>query len=462
MMGRFTLAAMTQSHNPDTRSPVVLKVSGMTCSHCIGAVQRIMLAQPGVSKATVRLANGRATLEVDNAFDLDRLNQALAADGYAAATAVAGDSSAVWKRSAQAGAALVIILALVLFSRPLGHLVKGVHVTETMTLGLVFLIGLVASVSSCMAITGGLLLAIASKLDEAMVGQGTARRLLPHLAFNAGRILSYTAFGALIGWLGASLTLSPTASAAVTLVASALMIAIGLQMLGVTPPITDFLRISDATTSRMHRLVASRSTVAAFVLGAGTFFLPCGFTLALQLYVLARGDALQGAMTMLVFALGTLPALLSLSAVAFVGARIRGPVLRFAGAAIVVLGAFNIQFGLVQLASGEEPVVPFVAEAGAQRTAAQPAQVVEMKIDGLSYEPNRFTVKVGVPVEWRIDAREAEGCGRILVARAIGIAKFLSADKPEVITFTPLRTGEIAFNCSMGMMTPGSGFTVVN
>ena len=40
--------------------------------------------------------------------------------------------------------------------------------------------------------------------------------------------------------------------------------------------------------------------------------------------------------------------------------------------------------------------------------------------------------------------------------------KFLSDSKTEVITFTPQRAGEIAFNCSMGMMTPNSGFTVTN
>ncbi len=54
---------------------------------------------------------------------------------------------------------------------------------------------------------------------------------------------------------------------------------------------------------------------APFVLGAGTFFLPCGFTQALQFYVLAQGSAVTGATTMLVFALGTLPMLLAVGAV---------------------------------------------------------------------------------------------------------------------------------------------------
>jgi plastocyanin domain-containing protein len=85
-----------------------------------------------------------------------------------------------------------------------------------------------------------------------------------------------------------------------------------------------------------------------------------------------------------------------------------------------------------------------------------------MKIDGYEYVPNRFTVKAGIPVEWRIDAREAEGCGRVIIMRGAGIAQLLSSEQTTTIRFTPKEAGQLAFNCSMGMMTPGSGFTVTN
>ena len=83
-----------------------------------------------------------------------------------------------------------------------------------MTLGLVFLIGLVASVSSCMAVTGGLLVAAAATYNDNTPGLTGFQRLKPHLYFNAGRILSYTLLGGAIGAIGSALTLSqrPTAS----------------------------------------------------------------------------------------------------------------------------------------------------------------------------------------------------------------------------------------------------------
>jgi plastocyanin domain-containing protein len=85
-----------------------------------------------------------------------------------------------------------------------------------------------------------------------------------------------------------------------------------------------------------------------------------------------------------------------------------------------------------------------------------------MKIEGYAYIPNRFTVKQGVPVEWRIDAREAAGCGRVLVSPSLRIFKFLSSSETTVVTFTPTRSGDFAFNCGMGMMSPGSKFIVTS
>ncbi len=446
-----------------TTSSSTLAVGGMTCAHCEIVVERVLRHQPGVHTVRARYGLGLATLSVDEGFSLEDADAALRKEGYSVRIADPAEAPGLARRTVEVLAAFAVIIAAVLLARRFVHLPAGISVSENMTLGLVFVIGLVASVSSCMAITGGLLLALAAKYNEMTVG-GAAQRFLPHLSFNAGRLVGYAGFGALTGLVGSALMISPEVSAALTIAASVVMLAIGLQMLGLLPPLTHLLRMPRSLQHRVHDLVASKSGSAAFALGAATFFLPCGFTLALQLYVLAQGDPLHGALTMLVFALGTLPALLSLSMLSsFVTGRMQGYFLKLAGAAVIMLGFLNIQYGLVQAGSGYTPVTPFVA---AQADAVAPAQarqvqVVEMTVNGLEYRPNRFTVKVGIPVEWRIDGRDAEGCGRILVARAIGVTKFLAADKPDTVTFTPNRTGDIAFNCSMGMMTPNSGFTVV-
>jgi sulfite exporter TauE/SafE/copper chaperone CopZ len=443
-------------------------IDGMTCAHCEVVVERILRAQPDVTRVDVRYDVGRAVVEAP-AIDLDALNVALREEGYEAhpETLFAGYLAprGNWMRRAFEAAGLIaVIIALVLLARHFHVLPQGAVVSENMTLGLVFVIGLVASVSSCMAVTGGLLLALAAKYNETVATRSAAARAQPHIYFNAGRLLSYTICGAVIGALGAAMMLSPLVIAVITVAASALMILIGVQMLGLVPPLGRLLSVPKSFQHRIHDLVSRKSKSAAFALGAATFFLPCGFTLALQLYVLGQGSALTGALTMLVFALGTLPALASLSALSsFVRGPMQGHFLKIAGAAVIVLGVMNIQYGLVQGQAGYAPTAQMAMAQEASAAVPQgDVQIVTMTIDGLDYRPNRFRVKVGKPVEWHIDARNAEGCGRILVARSIGLTKFLSDQKEEIIRFTPQRTGEIAFNCSMGMMTGNSGFTVTS
>src|SRR5262249_18642795 len=150
-----------------------------------------------------------------------------------------------------------------------------------------------------------------------------------------------------------------------------------------------------------------------------------------------------GALTMLAFSLGTLPALLSLSAMSsFATGALQRRFLTFAGAAVIVLGILNIQYGLVLASSSmasssftsAAPVAPVATETRLQQRqtaeapTSEPKQIAVMRIVGFDYIPNRFTVTQGVPVEWRIDASEAAGCGRILIAPRLGIRKLLSSN----------------------------------
>jgi sulfite exporter TauE/SafE len=342
----------------------------------------------------------------------------------------------------------------------------------------VFVIGLVASVSSCIAVTGGLLVAVAAKYNEANAHLTDVERLKPHLAFNVGRILSYTLLGGAIGALGSALTLSSELNGILTLAASGIMIILGLQMLKLVSIRRIIPTLPTSFAHRIYDLAGRETTGAAFLLGASTFFLPCGFTQALQLYVLAKGTFATGALTMLAFVLGTLPALLSLSALSsFAKGAFQERFLKFAGAAVVLLGFLNIQYGLVLAGSGAfAPSTSIATEVGQtkEQTAIAPTigpiqqngsaiepQRITMRVVDFDYLPNQFTVTQGVLVQWAIDASQAVGCGRYLMAPGLGIRKLLSGDGTTLISFTPDRAGEFAFNCGMGMMTPDSKIVVV-
>ena len=453
-----------------TASPqsTTLSVTGMTCAQCEVAIERALKGIPGVTSVRARAHGGTVRVSHDAPLDLDAIGTALAAEGYRLEGQASEDGARAGRntpRDYAEIAALVLIFIGGLFAlHATGVLTSGYGLSDTMSLGLVFAIGLVASVSSCIAVTGGLLVAVAAKYNEASGAQPGMQRLRPLLWFNAGRILSYTLLGGAVGALGSVLTLSAQANGILTLVASAIMIVLGLNMLRLVPAAlipTMPKRLAHA----VHDLSTREVKGGAFLLGAATFFLPCGFTQALQLYVLAKGSFTAGALTMLVFALGTLPALLSLSAVSsFARGAFQNHFLKAAGVAVVIMGLLNIQYGLV-LSDSASIKPPTVKQADAADTATAKMengrQVAVMRVIDFGYEPSHIIVRENILVEWRIDASEAAGCGRILIAPKLGIRRILSDKSTTTIQFTPRQTGDFAFNCGMGMMTPGARITVV-
>ena len=493
-----------------------VKIHGMHCANCAVLIERKFKKISGVRKVHVNHVTGEAELKHYGTLDIGTLQQAIQEDGYTISSWQERDDRAIGHSNntardyAEIGAAFLIVVGVFLVLNQFDVIPKSLAISDNMSYGLAFLIGLVASVSTCMAVTGGLLVAVAAKYNEATANLTNIQRLKPHIYFNAGRIVSYALLGGAVGALGSALTLSSEANGVLTLVASAIMIVLGLHMLKLFPSVGRFLpRMPKSMAHKVHDFAARETNDGAFVLGTLTFFLPCGFTQALQLYVLAKGDFATGALTMLAFALGTLPALLSLSAISsFAKGAFQKHFLRLAGAAVILLGFLNIQYGLVLAGSGinltspvsstrpsspakEQTVPTQVTQAKEQSVSAQlqtkeqtlptqPSQAprqestavekqaatpqkqsITMKVRGLDYFPNRFTVKQGIPVEWWIDASEAVGCGRILIVPKLRVQKLLSANSSTLITFTPEQTGDIAFNCGMGMMTPGSKITVV-
>lgn len=383
----------------------------------------------------------------------------VAAYGPCAPAGAAGSGSRL-RHFGEISAIFAVVAAAYLLLRRFDLLQGGLAVSDHLTYGLVFLIGLAASVSTCMAVTGGLLLAAAAKYDAVSAATAPATKFKLHLYFNAGRLVGYAVFGGVIGALGSALALSAEINGVLMLAASVIMVTIGLQLIGLLPSF-GLARLVPASWLERARTNSTRqSGPAAFLLGVLTFFFPCGFTQALQLYVLSQASAVTGALTMLVFALGTLPALLSLSAVtSFVRGAAQRYLLKFAGALLILLSLVNIQYGL--LLSGIETPRTLQTTRVDHVPISGGVQVASMKIVGLTYSPNRFSVQQGIPVSWRIDASEADGCGVVLIVPRLGIRRLLATNATNIIGFMPGEPGEIEFNCGMGMMTPDSKFTVI-
>lgn len=453
-----------------------LKIHGMHCQSCEVLVEREFKAVAGVDGVRVNHATGKAVLYCSRQPDLTQLDALIKPHGYSLSrwgdpvhAMPAAEAGGTRRDYLHAGAVFLILFGLYLLLKQYDFLLPTFSFSDSMGYGLVFLIGLVAAASTCIAVTGGLLLAVAARYNEQRPHLTGAQKFRPHLYFNLGRILGYTAFGAGVGLLGSMLTISPRATGLLTIAASVVMVMLGLRLLKIFPWLSRLQpKMPKFIAHKIHDLSASQHPAGPAALGALTFFLPCGFTQALQLYVLTQGSWVKGALIMLVFALGTLPALLSLGVISsFAKGAFQRHFLKFAGALVVMLGIFNVRNGLT-LAGVNVRVPGGVADGGAQAAALPDdpnvtfdgqQQVVKMDVVAFRYQPNHFTIRQNVPVRWEINGVNPYGCQSVLLVPALGITRFINLGQNLPIEFTPSAAGELLFHCSMGMYR--GSFTVV-
>ncbi len=455
------------------------KIQSMHCASCEVLIEDAIKKIPGVERVEVSQPGGYAYIKSLGALTVTQLQEALALTGGEyiisdpdSPTPEHNGPKPLSKNTREdyihIGAAFLIIAAVYLILKQF-DITPDLGITENMSYGFVFMIGIVAALSTCLAVTGGLLLAVAAKHNAENPHLTGMQKFKPHLYFNVGRIISYTGFGAAVGAAGSLFTLSPKANGILTIAASLVMILLGFQLLNLFPQLQRFQPRMPKFIAHKIQALKNSQKGGAFTLGASTFFLPCGFTQALQLYVLSEGSATKGALTMLAFSLGTLPALMSLGAFSsFAKGSIQKHFIKFAGVLVILVGMFSVNNGLTLTGTNISlaAVLPGQEETKSGEKEDLPRiengkQIIEMTVEGLRYSPNRFTVYQGIPVEWRIEGQGAKGCGQVLIMPKANLVQYLNPQKTTIATFTPQETGDFSFNCAMGMMTPNSGFTVI-
>ncbi len=324
--------------------------------------------------------------------------------------------------------------------------------------GLIIVIGLVAGFSTCMALVGGLSLGLSTKFAEGHPTATPTEKFRPHLFFVFGRILSYTILGGLLGSLGTVFKLSHTVNGIITLLVGAVMLLMGLQLIDIFPRLSRFKLSLPKGLSQVLGLNHKNQEYShknALIMGSLTFFLPCGFTQAMQLYAISTGSFTFGALTMGLFALGTAPGLLSIGGVTLlIRGNFKELFFKIAGLAVIFFGLFNLNNGYT-LASLNFGGLSFSqSEAGNDPnvTMENGVQVVKMTENNNGYTPNQFSIKKGIPVRWVIEAQAPYSCASSLVLPKLGIQKSLRAGQ-NIIEFTPTEVGKLTFSCSMGMYT---------
>lgn len=207
-----------------------------------------------------------------------------------------------------------------------------------------FTVGVLGGVH-CVGMCGGIVGALSLGLPE-----GRSRWPIM-FAYNLGRITSYALAGGVMGALGfyfSGLLPVQQGQRFLMAVAGLFLVLMGLYLAGWWNALTHIERAGGMLWRRIEplgrRFLPVRSAPQALLLGLVWGWLPCGLTYSVLLWTVSAGGAVQGALLMLAFGLGTLPNLLLMGAAAAqLGRWVRIPAVRALAGSLVIL------FGIAML-----------------------------------------------------------------------------------------------------------------
>lgn len=452
---------MSTSTGTDAVARLTVPVEGMTCSACEKRVTKALRAVPGVTSVRVSAARGTAVVHGSTPLDRGALDAAIRSAGYEPVSApwLSRDPS-VWRTVVVAAVAVGVLVTL---ASGLGFadLTSGLSDPGRGGLLFVLVLGLTAGVSTCMAMVGGLVLGFSASHAAALASRGETAlpfltRVRPQLAFNAGRVAGFAVLGALLGALGSTMSLPTRVTAVLVLAVAAVMFLLGVRLTGLSPRVAAWSPRLPAGLSRV--LGIDTATEAGYshwrtaLVGAATFFLPCGFTQAVQVYALSTASPLAAGAIMATFALGTTPGLLALGSVpeATTGPR-QTTVLRVVGVLVLAFALLNVS-GAVNLLglSGGASAASGASTASANVTVSGGTQTVRMTQTPAGYEPADTVLYAGMPTTWVIEGTSPFDCSAFLRVPDLGLQVDLEQG-PNTVELPALDVGTVPFTCVMGM-----------
>lgn len=321
-------------------------VTGTHCASCKILIEDILNEQIGIQNTRVDLK--RETVSVETELDnskhelAEMLTEKIKHNGYTLSVdkiiQAKKSDDVIWK--AIPIGLIFLIFFFILQKSGILNLGIGGKTTPTTS----FIIGLIASVSSCLAIVGGLILSLSAKIAQ---DENTKTSKKQFILFHGGRLAGFALLGGLLGLLGKAIGVSFVFSAILGIIASSVMILLGLNLVGIIKK--NKATLPTGIFAYFRKL--EHATFAPILIGVGTFFLPCGFTQSMQVSALSSGSFMSGLLIMSAFALGTLPmlALLSFGSVSFAHSKHAPLFFKSAGVVVIGLGLFALLAGLAGL-----------------------------------------------------------------------------------------------------------------
>ena len=278
-------------------------IDGMTCINCQTRIENELKKDPDLTDISVSYETGEASFSYNpDRISLKQITDIINKMGYSASSEKLSGKKKILQSIAE------ILLIVVLFGilqcfGILNYLVPAPLADSGMSYGMLFVIGLLTSVH-CIAMCGGINLSQTLQKD---ISEEISRAMFRNsFLYNAGRVVSYTAVGGILGAVGglagfgADLQTSSLIQGILKLAAGTFMIIMGINMLGIFPWLRKFrIRIP------LFYKRAGNKKRTPFIIGLCNGLMPCGPLQSVQIIALASGNPLAGAFSMFCFSIGT-------------------------------------------------------------------------------------------------------------------------------------------------------------
>jgi len=431
----------------------------MHCKSCTIVVAEELNKIPGVMNATVSLKTNKATIQFTDEPTDSQIEKAIDKAGYI----VGYDKKTLFSRDKstyiQIIFSLAILIILFFIFKFLGF--SGINLGNLGNdKGMVaLLVGITAGFSTCMALVGGLVIGLSARYAENHQSATVVQRFKPHLFFNLGRIVTFFVLGGVIGSFGSLSKLDGTITGLLTIIIGFVMLILGLQLTELFPKLSNKGITLPVGLAKLFGINQHKnreySHKNALILGGLTFFLPCGFTQAMQLVAIGSGSFATGSIVMGLFAIGTAPGLLGVGGLmSVIKGKFSKTFFRFVGVLVVLLAIFNISNGVNLTGYKFDFSLPNNSNTNViDKDAIILRTVFTPSVSSQDITPNTFNVQIGKSYVLEVDAKgDGEGCMSTIMIPGLYNSPILIKKGIVRLPFVVKKPGTYQITCAMGIV----------
>lgn len=311
-----------KSNNFDNSEEYTLYVEGMHCHACESFLKRKLKSRDDIETEKINYKTGELKIRLTSTKKsiqeiINKLNEEIVTHGYKILTNKPDKS--LDKKNIIYIISFFLALLTGLSIHFWGNFITksfNFDVTQLGYLGF-FVLGIIASVSTCSSTVGGVLISLINKQISEKLKANTIYTII---SFNLARILGAIIIGIIFGYFGGIIRLDINVYNIVSIIVYIIMILLSLDVLnlfsfklidfGFISKISKKIHFPNLNLSQMHvktNNLIKKFNLESFILGFSTLFIPCAFSMTAQLEAIQKANIIDSTLILIAFILGTIP-----------------------------------------------------------------------------------------------------------------------------------------------------------